>query len=199
MSDDQQEEFNDNIAPQLEYFAERTNLMFAYYFCTFEFIDDEDFHADTGESGRSWSLSTIQNACLHTSLLALRDIDDFFKPRDKNTRPDDMRASDFGATTPMSFLSKNERLSINKLIAHSTYHGAPNLKFRWDILELMYKAEAQISSFIDFIKTHFPIGSHTDTQLLAILVQKRTKSTLSWIRTEIERRKSEPGSGGNAD
>jgi hypothetical protein len=72
---------DDELFPLLEYFAEKLNLVFSHFFCTLEFEQDEDLCGDVAKNARTWSLKTIQNACLHTTLIALRDLDDFLTPR----------------------------------------------------------------------------------------------------------------------
>jgi len=123
----------------LEYFAERLNLVFSYFFCTLEFSKDDDLSGDAGKSDRAWALQTIQNACLHTTLIALRDLDDFLTPRTTGCRPDDLKASDLGFRRSLSFLGKSERTAINKNIAHSTLPGAFAAGFRWKVFELAKK------------------------------------------------------------
>src|SRR5438552_17076761 len=80
------------------YFAERVNRVFAYFYCVIMFEDDDDFTANPFDNGRAWGLQTIRGACLHTTLIALRDLDDVMKPRTPNIRDGDLRLSDFGYT-----------------------------------------------------------------------------------------------------
>jgi hypothetical protein len=93
------------LAPLLEHFQERLNLLFSYFFCTAEFEADADLLGDPAKNDRSWVLQTIQNACLNTTLIALRDFDDFLIPRNHRTEPDDIKASDFGLNQNLGFLS----------------------------------------------------------------------------------------------
>ena len=85
--------------------------------------------------------------------MALRDLDDFFTPRGKNSREDDLRASDFGSTDGRSFLSDTERDNINKLIAHTTTRGAANPNARWDAWELTVKAVSQATAFLKWLES----------------------------------------------
>ena len=64
------------FANSIGYFAERLNLAFAFYYCVYEFREDEDWMADDFENPRAWSLHTIREACLHSTLIAIRDLDD---------------------------------------------------------------------------------------------------------------------------
>jgi hypothetical protein len=83
MNDDSADDLDERIAPHLEYFADRSNLLFAYHFCVLHFQDDDDFRGDPSESDRVWTIKTIQTACLHTSLIALRGLGRFFHPKNK--------------------------------------------------------------------------------------------------------------------
>jgi hypothetical protein len=85
-------DIDSELSPRLEYFAERLNLVFSFFFFTLEFSDDEDL-AQEATNHRAWALKTIANACLHTSLIALRDIDEFLRPRTSQSKPDDVKAS----------------------------------------------------------------------------------------------------------
>jgi hypothetical protein len=130
-------ETDDRLGPLLEYFAERLNRVFAHFLCVLEFRDDEDAKGDPVKNDRTWTLMTIQNACLHESLIAIRDLDDFLAGRDSKTRADDLTSSDFGDKIRRSFLSRSERKAISKLIAHTTTGGASSQGVRWDVWELL--------------------------------------------------------------
>ena len=190
VNDDPADNLDERIAPHLEYFADRSNLLFAYHFCVLEFRGDEDFHGDPSESDRVWMIKTIQTACLHTSLIALRDLEDFFTPRTKNSKPDDLKASDFGMEIPLRFLTADERNWINKLIAHTTQHGASRVGHRWDILELISKAVAQCDAFLDWIKKNYSL-EHFYTWTAAAATQAKTKAILKAIQDESKRQQKE--------
>lgn len=190
MNDESPDELDKKVAPHLEYFSDRSNLLFSYHFCTLEFQNDEDFEADVSENDRAWMLRTIQNACLHTSLIALRDLDDFFTPRTKSTRKDDLRASDFGMETSLRFLLENERTWINKLIAHTTQHGAGKAGYPWDILELISKAVAQCDAFLKWIEDHYSL-EHFNTWTAAVAIRAKTKAILQAIQEESIRQQAE--------
>lgn len=187
MDDKSPDEVDDNIAPHLEYFAERSNLLFSYHFCIIEFQDDERFQGDAAEDDRTWMLMTIKNACLHTSLIALRDLEDFFTPRTRNdSRSDDLKASDFGMKSSLPFLTTDERRWINKLIAHTTQHGAGRVGYRWDILELISKAVAQCDTFLEWIKQNYG-PDHFYTWTAAAATQAKTKAIMKAIQEESKR------------
>lgn len=142
------------ISARLQYFAERLNLIFSYFFCISEFENDGDFTVEpdfavkSGMNDRAWALKTIQNACLTATLIALRDLDDFFTPRNKKSRPDDFKACDLGFLKN-SFLTNTEREEISKQIVHSTYPGMLTVGYRWDVFELTRKA---IHRALEFLK-----------------------------------------------
>lgn len=162
--------------------------MFSYHFCVLEFQDNADFLGVPSDGDRTWMLKTIQDACLHTSLIALRDLDDFFTPRSKNARPDDLKASDFGMKKALLFLTTEERNWINKLVTHTTQHGAGKLKCRWDILVLISKAVAQCDAFLEWIKQNYSLENF-NTWTAAATMQAKTKAILKSIQEESKRQK----------
>ena len=81
ISEDNPEDLDRTYAAHLEYFADRINLLFSYHFWVLEFRGDEDIRDNVAYNDRTWALMTMKNACLHTSLIALRDLDDFLTPR----------------------------------------------------------------------------------------------------------------------
>jgi hypothetical protein len=182
------EEFIDKFERHLEYFSERTNLVFSYHFSVIEFEDDEDLKREASQVDRAWTLKTIQNACLHTSLIALRDLDDFLTPRNRKSKPDDLRASDFGIEKSLSFLIPTERERINKLIAHSTKEGAVNVDYRWDILELISKAVCQCGAFFKWLENNHSIKDF-NVWTIAVSTQARNRAILEVIQQESERLK----------
>ena len=183
MSDDEVDKQDNKIAPYLEYFAERSNLLFSYNFCILAFRGDEGFNKEASDKDRAWMLKTIHNACLHASLIALRDLEDFFTPRNSQTKKDDLRASDFGMSSSLRFLTEQERTWINKLIAHTTQHGPSKVGYRWDILELISKAVAQCDAFLEWIKNNYSID-HFYTWTAAVAIQAKTKAILKAIQKE---------------
>lgn len=140
----------DRAGECLEYFAERLNRVFSLFFFRFEFREDDDLREGPGKNDRAWALQTIGNACLHETLIALRDLDDFLTPRTARTRDDDLRASDFGYDQRGGFLTAGEREQIHKLVVHSTTAGAAQQDFRWDVWELTTKCVAQSTAFLQW-------------------------------------------------
>jgi hypothetical protein len=187
MSDDL--ERDRELAPLLEHFQERLNLLFSYFFCTREFEGDKDFHSDPAKNDRAWALQTIQNACLHTTLIALRDLDDFLTPRAQNTKPDDIRASDFGMNQSLSFLSSSERTNINKHIAHTTVPAALGHGFRWDVFELTTKAVRQSMEFLAWVQKH--LAKYFLVYTAAIVCQGKTQAIYSWVAEAVRQRQHE--------
>jgi len=176
------------VSSRLEYFAERLNLVFSYFFCTLEFREDEDFAGDPGKNARTWALQTIQNACLHTTLTALRDLDDFLTPRTSGgSRPDDLKASDFGFPHPASFLAESERIAINKYIVHSTLPGVRNVDFRWDVFELATKGIRQAMQFLEWAEEH--LQSFTSWSA-AMVCRSHTKAIYDYIAKEFEKHRA---------
>ena len=187
MSED--DSLDEERAPRLEYFADRLNRVFAYYFCVLEFEDDENFLSDPAKNDRAWALQTIKNACLHESLLAVRDLDDFLKPRTDKSRDDDLKASDFGYFENHSFLGATERDSINKLIAHTTFVGAASQGSRWGVWELTSKCVSQCLWFLQWVET--TQAAHFLLWTAAIACRAKTKKIFSYIAGGIAKRREE--------
>lgn len=179
---------DEKLGPLLEYFAERLNRVYAHFFCALEFEEDEDARGDPGKNDRTWSLQTIQNGCSHASLIAIRDLDDFLTPRDSKSKPDDLKASDFGYPESRSFLTTSERVAINKLIAHTTVVGAQSQGFRWDIWELTSKCVAQSFEFLKWIESHYGL-SHFLLFTAALGCRTRTQKIHEYFAAEIAKRK----------
>lgn len=116
-----------------------------------EFDGDEDFTADDFDNARAWALQTIREACLHVTLIALRDLEDVLTPRTPRSKPDDFKISDLGFPHALAFLAESERNAINKRIAHSTLPGSEPVPFRWDIVELVTKGVSQSLTFLDWV------------------------------------------------
>jgi hypothetical protein len=195
------ETFDDDALINLVgYFAERVNLVFAYFYCVIMFEDDEDFTANPFDNGRAWALQTIRDACLHSTLIALRGLDDVIKPRTENTREDDLRLSDFGYTKRLSFLTKSERERINKEIAHATLPGSEPAKRRWDIFELATKGVRQSLTFMKWVQEHFA-STHPAASLSTIYFRTRTESTYDYFAQAVAERtqkKTAHDASGNA-
>ena len=189
---------DDALTNLLGYFAERVNLVFAYFYCVIMFEDDEDLTANPFDNGRAWGLQTIRDACLHTTLIALRDLDDVMSPRTPDTRGDDLRISDFGYSKRLSFLTKSERDQINKEIAHATVPGSGPTKRRWDIFELVTKGIRQSLTFMEWVQQHFA-STHPEASFSTIYFRTRTEKTYEYFAEAIKVRKqktaptNEPG------
>lgn len=186
-------ESSDNVdsrlAPKMEYFGERLNRVFAFFFCALEFDGDEDLHADLTQNSRAWRLQTIENACIDTTLIALRDLNDFLTTRTPQTMPDDIRASDFGYQGSHTFLTQVEKEKINKLVAHTTTLGAASQGFRWDILELASKGVSQCIEFLRWVENKHGL-TQFNLYTSALVIRKQSEAQLAFIRGEAEKRRS---------
>jgi hypothetical protein len=170
------------IANVIGYFAERVNLVFSYFYCTLEFEADEDFTANPSNNGRAWALQTIQSACLHSTLIALRDLDDVLTPRALRSKPDDLKISDFGFPDTLKFLADSERDAINKRIAHSTVPGTELMSDRWDVFELATKAVRQSLTFLEWAEKHLDWST-------AIFCHSRIQRTYDYFARAVEERR----------
>jgi hypothetical protein len=106
----------EEAANVIGYFAERVNLIFSYFYCTLEFEPDEDFRTNPANNGRAWALQTIQSACLHSTLIALRDLNDVLTTRGPHSKPDDLRILTSGFPTVWRF---SPTLSVMRLTSES--------------------------------------------------------------------------------
>lgn len=187
-----QQPHNDESASALiAYFAERLNRVFAYPFCIAAFRDDDDFRGDPSKNARTWALQTIHNACLHTSLMAIRDLNDVLSPR-AHGHADDFKVSDLGFPTSLSFLSASEREQINKHIAHSTLPGAAaRISIRWDIFELTTKTVRQALTFLDWAQNHF--GQHFLSRTAAMACRRQTQGIYDEIAKMVEAHRATGG------
>ncbi|MFZ5494093.1 MAG: hypothetical protein ACOZE5_01990 [Verrucomicrobiota bacterium] len=118
----------------------------------------------------------------------VRDLDDFLTTRNPKSKPDDLKASDFGFPESRSFLTVSERGTINKLIAHSTIVGAQSQGFRWDIWELTSKCVVQSCEFLKWIENHYGL-SHFLLFTAALRCRTKTQKIHEYIAAEIARRK----------
>jgi hypothetical protein len=181
---------------RLEYFADRLNLVFSYFFCTLEFSEHEDFRGDPTKNDRTWALQTIHEACLNTTLIALRDLDDFLMPRTARSKDDDLKASDFGFPHAASFLAESERTAINKNIAHSTLSGLLARGFRWDVFEIATKGIRQAMQFLEWIEQQYLSEQDPDINFLtwtaALGCRRKAQGIYDYIAKEVERRRANP-------
>ena len=191
---------DDAVINLVGYFAERVNLVFSYFYCVIMFGDDEDFTANPFDNARAWGLQTIRDACLHTTLIALRDLDDVMSSRTAGTRDDDLRISDFGYSKRLTFLTKSERERINKEVAHATLPGSEPTKRPWDIFELATKGVCQSLTFMEWVQQHFA-PSHSEASLKTIYLRTRIKKTQEYFAYAIKERRQKNASSnerGNA-
>ena len=184
---------DDTLIELVAYFAERVYLVFAYFYSVIIFEDEEDLEANPWENGRAWGLRTIQCACLHTTLIALRDLDDVMSPRTEKTKIDDLRLSDFGYPKPLSFLTKTDRRRINKEIAHTTLPVSDPTKRRWDIFELATKGVRQSLTFMEWVEQHFAT-THPVASLMTMPHRSRTERTYEYFVGALKKRRKKTGS-----
>jgi len=171
---------DEQISHMIGFFADRLNLVFTHFFCTIEFDGDEDFAAPpTIKNARALRLRMIRNACLHTTLLALRDLDDVLDVRRPKKWPTDLKISDFGFPHSLGFLGKSERDSINTIIAHSTIPSA-KISYRWDAFELTSKCIRQSIAFLEWIEKNRDWSS-------ALFCRTGIQSTYDYVAKELKK------------
>ena len=115
----------------------------------------------------------LQNAALESSLMSIRDLDDFFASR-LGARSDDIVASDYGYPAGKQFLIFEERDGINKKLAHLTYRAAqergqfpsqPNRRV-WNNADLVGKAGSRFIAFLDHLEMNFFKGDAAQIKLI---------------------------------
>jgi hypothetical protein len=108
------------------------------------------------------AFALLQNAALESSLMSIRDLDDFFASR-PGSRTDDIIAIDYGFPQGRGFLSPDERDAINKKLAHLTYcavherrqnYTQPNPR-TWNNADLVNRAMAAFNQFLVHLETVF--------------------------------------------
>ena len=168
----------------IEHFCSRLFLVFSCFFFTVEFKKDRNLLNELGMSRRSlWILPTIHDACLNTTLMAIRDIDDFLTPRMGGSRKDDLKASDLGFKEDFGFLGKTERERINKLIMHSTKVAAyGNQESSWDIGELTSKCVSQSLYFLRWVQANCKSAKHQKAWAAAVFYTTQTEAILEYAK-----------------
>ena len=171
------------MATRLEYFGERTAVLFAHRLCSLELPSHKDYGEENCSGGKIFAFQVISRACFWMSLTILRDVNDFFLPRDKKTHPDDLRAEDFEVVSTGCFLRPDERTWINKLIVHSTHRGAEKGNYDWDIFELQFKAFEQLDAFLKGV-----MERHTSAKILtytaALAIREGNSEMRKWAEEQ---------------
>lgn len=123
----------------------------------------------------------VANAVVESTLLAVRDLDDFFA-KDRE-RDGDIRAIHFGYHSPGSFLTKDERDGINQKLVHLTYRaireglkvpGGPNPR-QWNAADLIERAMSCAIPFLEFLERSFFAGNAATSDDIRAARQKLTE------------------------
>jgi hypothetical protein len=97
------------------------------------------------------SLGALRNATIESSLISIRILNDFFRPR-LHSFPTDIRAEDYqGYTSPEPFLSPTEARDLNKQLAHLTTERAENYPKKWAIYDLIRRTHDASITFLHFL------------------------------------------------
>ena len=79
---------NERAALLVQHFGDRVLLVFSHFCFLLEFKKDQDLLKNPGIDARGFFiLPAIRNACLITTLMAVRDLDDFLSCRGARGRP----------------------------------------------------------------------------------------------------------------
>jgi len=114
----------------------------------------------------------FKNACLESSLIQLRAFDDFCCSR--RLRDDDLVPDNFpGLTSNVGFLTGQDRLEINKRIAHFTLHGADRVPYGYDYRRYLAGAIPQALRFCQYLLDHMELDEglsvHTTSTVETLL------------------------------
>jgi hypothetical protein len=108
---------------------------------------------------RVGEIQLLENAALESTLMSLRDIDDFFDDVSAS-KPDDLRVADFGVFAHSGrYLTRTERQILNKALAHLTdfrITEAPEVD-TIDGTEAIAKAVNKIEKFLEFLANEFSL------------------------------------------
>ena len=171
------------------HFADRLLLAFAYPLFFLEFRKHLSLLKDPGLDIRGvYILPIIRDACLCTTLIALRDIDDVLAPRSRETKPGALKACDIGYPKASWFLTSADRQFINTIIVHSTTRAAhAEGKTRLRIEEVFKKGIAQGIEFLAWIKANYRSQKHSGTRLAADIGIKQAAFIAKHLKTEGDR------------
>ncbi len=116
-----------------------TAYMWQSYFCP----------AFAGSGVPDDAMEALRVAGIESSLLSIRQINDFFLPR---RYPSDIRAEDYiSFTSPGPFLKRSEMRALNKNLAHLTTERAESFPQRWAIYDMIRRAHDAAVTFVRFL------------------------------------------------
>ena len=122
------------------------------------------FAAHPNNSAANFEIDTVHNACVASTLVSIRSLDDFFRlpkygsDKKEKARNSDVHVTDFPSyKSPGPFLSEAECDSISQWVAHQTYHPiwtgktgiAPDSAKEWNTVDLVKKAAHAMFGFMD--------------------------------------------------
>lgn len=163
-----------------------------FFFC--EFHTELPLLKEPGIDPRGvFRLQTIRIACLCTTLMALRDLEDVLAP--KEGRKDDLKANTLGYPGCF-FLSSEERKIINKVVMHSTAFGV-NSEGRLsldgtavlDVQELVWKGIAQGRGFLKWVMDNYSPATHAQAWCYATASVMFVETAVSMLNKFAQRQK----------
>ena len=144
----------ENKRRAVDLFINRLEQAFAFYFWAKYVQPMLPKHSDLKHS-----IEVVQNACVQSTLICIRDLDDFFATTNKRFE-NDLRAQDFfGYKSLGSFLTDEERNNIHWRIVHLTYEGiwtgttgiAPDRNVDWNPKDFWAKTTRRAFHFMDYL------------------------------------------------
>lgn len=128
-------------------------------------------------------LPDIKYSCFMSCVANIRKYDEFLFPRNEQTTPDDIRASDFpDFRTSQSVLTAEERIDINKRLMHLTDRQINEGNWNIAVREMLPKIAECQKEFTAYVKTNWPRDSakHVDASSVEAMIDM----CLAFIRDE---------------
>lgn len=99
----------------------------------------------------------IKFSTLDSSLANIRRYDEFLRPADSRTRPDDIKADSFENFSPtLGMLDSQERDDINKRLMHLTNRQIEEGDWNVAVREMLPKIADHHKEFLDYVKANYP-------------------------------------------
>jgi len=174
----------DKVSSIVLHFADRLLLVFSYQMFHAEFRKDLPLLNDPSpvHIRGYYTLRIIRKACLCTTLMALRDLNEILSHRPKK-QPGDLKAYDIGFPKGPGFLTGAERHAINMEIIHSTERaGLEDRNTSLDMIEVYTKGVAQGLRFLAWVKEEYPSQEHSLTRFTADYMINEVQSIMKYLQ-----------------
>ncbi|MDB6020021.1 MAG: hypothetical protein JWR19_4510 [Pedosphaera sp.] len=130
-------------------------------------------------------LSSIQNAAVIASLLAIRKLNEFFKDRPprNDERNDDLRAYDYsGFAETGEVLRPEDYKEIHKRIAHMTFQAVNNGQASYELYMAVGLMLPRCVRFLEYIRNTFYVGQPDKIEEIQIIQDGLIRIRQHWER-----------------